>query len=116
MTAVVLCQHFGDDALGEMEEAKHVHRCDQCIVFGRVADEGLGDEDTGVVDQRVDAAEPHHRFENEAFGSSGVGDIAWDAQDFGMRRVGNGASWRSPGSRACGMPRPSLHRFHAMHR
>ena len=51
------------------------------IVGLGVIGERLGDEDAGVVDQRVDAAEPRHGFRDHALGGLGIGDVAGDGQD-----------------------------------
>ena len=52
-----LRQHRRDGALGELEEPAQVDPEDQVVVVGGVLGERLGDEDAGVVDQRVDPAE-----------------------------------------------------------
>ena len=40
---------------------------------------GLAMKDAGVVDQRIDAAEPGHGFADHALGGPGIGDIAGHA-------------------------------------
>ena len=53
----------------------------RAIVFGGVVGERLGDEDAGVVDQRVDAAEARDRLRDDALGGRRIGDVAGDGQD-----------------------------------
>jgi hypothetical protein len=44
--------------------------------------EWLGDEDAGVVDERVDAPEPGHTFGNRTLGRLAIGDVAGHRKDF----------------------------------
>src|SRR5471030_298596 len=71
-----LFEHFGDRQLGDVEEPVEVHAQHIFVVFVGVAGEGFGDEDTGVVDQAVDAAKVRHAFADYALGGGRVGDIA----------------------------------------
>ena len=50
-----------------------------------VLGERLGDEDAGVVDQRIDAAEPGHGFGDHALGGLRVGDVAGDGENVRRR-------------------------------
>ena len=56
------------------------------VVGLRVFGERLGDEDAGVVDERVDAPEPRHAFGDRALGRPSIGDVAADDQDIGVIR------------------------------
>jgi hypothetical protein len=49
----------------------------------------FGDEDAGVVDERVDAPKPAETFGNRAFGRLPIGDVAGDDQDVGVARGPN---------------------------
>jgi hypothetical protein len=68
--------HFSDCKLRDTEETGEVHGRNRCVVISGVAGKRLGDEDAGVVDQRVDAAEACHAFGDHAAGGGRVGDIA----------------------------------------
>ena len=58
------------------------------IVLGRVLRERLCDEDAGIVDQRVDAAEARDGLRDDAFGGGRVGDVAGERR--GRRRRSDG--------------------------
>ena len=74
--AAALLLHLGDGELGDVEEARDVDADHGRIVFGGVLRERLGDEDAGVVDQRVDAAEALDGLRDHALGGVPVGDVA----------------------------------------
>jgi hypothetical protein len=78
--------HFGDGELRDMEEARYVDGDEGRVVFRGIAGEGLGDEDAGVVDQRVDAAKTGDGFGNHPLRSSRIGDVASHGQDAGVIR------------------------------
>ncbi len=73
-----------------MEEASEVHARNRCVVFSGVPSEWLGNEDAGVVDQRIDAAEACHSLRNHAARGSRVGDIARHRQNVGIIRRPDG--------------------------
>lgn len=76
-----LFEHLGDRQLGDVEEAVEVHGQHVYVVFVGVVGEGFGDEDAGVVDQAVDAAEARHAFVDYALGGGRVGDVAGHRED-----------------------------------
>jgi hypothetical protein len=65
---VVICTalllHLGNGKLGQMKEPGEVNADDRRVVSLSVLQEGLADEDSGIVDERVDASEPRHTFKN----------------------------------------------------
>ena len=108
---------FGRSPLRDVEEAGEIGRELGVEVLGRVVGEGLGDEDAGIVDQRVDPPEPRDRLPNDALGGRRIADVAADRQDVLSRRSAR-SSGRSPrpGSRDRGTPRPGRRRCPATHR
>ncbi|MNF83946.1 hypothetical protein D3C84_662850 [compost metagenome] len=68
--------HLGDGELGDVEEAVEVHRQHIGVVFCGVRGEWLGNEDAGVVDQGIDAAETGDRFTDHALGGFRFADVA----------------------------------------
>ena len=84
--AAAILFHLGNGELRDEKEAVEVHGGDVCVVFGRIAGEGLGDEDAGVVDERVDAAKAGNGFGNHALRGGRVADIACHGQDVGIFR------------------------------
>src|SRR5207302_9820446 len=56
--ATALGEHLPDRALGDVEEPGEVDSCDGDVLIERVVGERLADEESGVVDQRVDTSEP----------------------------------------------------------
>jgi hypothetical protein len=83
--AGALLQHFGRDPPGHVEEAAEVDRDDRRVILVRIAGEGLRNEDAGVVDQAVDAAEALERLRDDSFGRLGIGDVAGDSQNVRIR-------------------------------
>ena len=71
-----LLQHFGCDEFGESEEAAEVERQNRSVIVVGIVGERLGDEDAGIVDQRVDAAEAFERLRDDALRRLGIGDVA----------------------------------------
>ena len=69
------------DPLRDVEEAGEVGRDLGVEVLGRVVGEGLGDEDAGIVDQRVDPPEARNRLPDHALGGRRIADVAADGQD-----------------------------------
>ncbi|MNY70140.1 hypothetical protein D3C86_2082130 [compost metagenome] len=67
--------------MGDVEEAIQVHREHIGVVFSGVFGEGFGDEDPGVVDQGVDAAETFDRFTDHLLGDFRVADVARHGED-----------------------------------
>jgi len=85
MTAALLL-HLGDGDLRDVEEAGDVNAQDGGVVGLGVLGEGLGDENTGIVDERVDAPEPRHTFGDRALRRLPVGNVAGDDEDIGVAR------------------------------
>lgn len=79
--AGALPQHLGGRLLRDVEEPEQVQRDEGHQIVLGVVDEGLGDEDSGVVDQGVDAAEALHRCTDHALRSARSGDVSIDRQD-----------------------------------
>lgn len=79
--AATLFFHLGDRELGDVEEAIQVHRQHSGVVFLGVGGERFGDEDSGVVDQGVDAAETCDRFTDDSLGDRRVADVAGNGED-----------------------------------
>ena len=75
----LLRQHLPHDALREMQKPFEIRRREATVVLDRVVDEGLGEEDPGIVDQSVDRAEPRKRGFDDGLGRLRVGDVAIDA-------------------------------------
>jgi hypothetical protein len=73
--------HLGDGELSDVEEAGEVDADDGGEVGLGVAGEGPGDEEAGVVDERVDTPEPRHTFGDRAFRRLPVRDVAGHGQD-----------------------------------
>lgn len=84
--ALALFFHLGDGQLGDVEEAVEVDRQHRCVVFRGVGGERFGDEDAGVVDQGVDAAEACHAFADHPLSGGRVADVAGDGQDLRVVR------------------------------
>ena len=74
-------EHLRRDPLRDVEEAGEIGRDLGVEVLGRVVGEGLGDEDAGIVDQRVDPPEPRDRLPNHRFGGRRIADIAAHRHD-----------------------------------
>jgi hypothetical protein len=71
-----LLQHLHHGVLRDVEEASEIGR-DLCPeVVDRIVREGLGDEDPGIVDERVDPPEPRHRLFDDALGRCRIADVA----------------------------------------
>jgi len=64
-----------------VEEAGDVDRQVVVVVGMGEFDERLGDEDAGVVDQRVDAPKERQRLADDALGGRRVGDVAGDGEN-----------------------------------
>jgi hypothetical protein len=56
-----------------------IRRREATVILDRVVDEGLGEEDPGIVDQSVDRAEPRKRGFDDGLSRLRVGDVAIDA-------------------------------------
>src|ERR1700733_12470016 len=84
--AAVPPHHLGDDPLGQPEEPAQVDPGEQGVVRGGVVGERLGDEHAGVVDQRVDAAEPLQRTLDDPVGGGRLRDVALDREHARVRR------------------------------
>jgi hypothetical protein len=65
----------------DVEEAGEVDADDGGEVGLGVAGEGPGDEESGIVDERVDAPEPRHAFGDRAFRRLPVRDVAGHRQN-----------------------------------
>jgi hypothetical protein len=59
-----------------MQKPFEIRRREAMVVLDRVVDEGLGEEDPGIVDQSVDRAEPRKRGFDNGLGRLRVGDVA----------------------------------------
>ena len=79
--AAALFLHLGDGELRHMEKSGDVDAKNRRVVGLGVLGEGLGDEDAGVVDERVDAPEPRHALGNRALGRLPIGDVAGNRDD-----------------------------------
>ena len=76
--AAALREHLRNGQLGHAEEPGHVHSDRGGELFLRVVGEGLGDEDPGVIDQGVYAAEALDGRVDDAVGGGGIADVALD--------------------------------------
>ena len=85
MTAALFF-HLGHGELRDVKEAGDVDVQDRREVGLGILGKWLGDEDAGVVDERVDAPKPAETFGNRAFGRLPIGDVAGDDQDVGVAR------------------------------
>jgi hypothetical protein len=65
-----------------VKEAGEIDAQDRGAVGLGVLGERLGDEDAGVVDERVDAPEPGHAFGDRPLGGLAIGDVAGHRDDF----------------------------------
>src|SRR6266403_827108 len=75
-------QHRGQCLLRDVEESRQIYSCHPHKVGFGIVDERLGDEDAGVVYQRVDAPKALDGRADDAVGSRGGGDVAIDDKDF----------------------------------
>ena len=76
--SAALLRHVADDALREVEEAIQVHGRHRDEVVGGVVQKRFADEDSRVVDQRVDAPETIERFLDDALSSFDLRDVTLD--------------------------------------
>jgi len=76
-----LLLHFRNRQLGNAEESGEVDAERAGEIGLAIFGERFGDEDAGVVDQRVDTAESGQAVGNHALGGSGIGDVAGHRQD-----------------------------------
>lgn len=70
-----LLLHLGDCQLSDVEEAGEIDCHHGGIVGAGVLGEWLGDENTSVVDERVDPPKPVHSGRNGALGRLPIGNI-----------------------------------------
>jgi hypothetical protein len=82
--AAALDGHLADRTLRDVEEAGEVHGGGRIEILLRVVGERLADEDSGVVDQRVDAPEPVERLLHHARRRARVGDVAIHSENVGL--------------------------------
>ena len=61
-----------------MEESPKINSAHRCEIGFGIVNELLGDENTGVIDQRVDSSEPLDGPVDDALGSIAAGDVAVD--------------------------------------
>src|SRR3979409_1363053 len=80
--AATLFLHLGDGELSDVKEAGKVDAQHGYVVGFGVLGEGLGDEDAGIVDERVDAPEPGHALGDHTLRRSPIGDVAGHREDF----------------------------------
>ena len=73
-------QHFAGCAPGDEEKAVEIDAKDVGVIVVRIISERLGDEGTGIVDKRVDAAEAIERLRHDAFRGLGISDVASNRQ------------------------------------
>ena len=79
-------QHARRCPLRDVKKSREVRRGRRREVGLRIVDERLGDEDAGIVHQRVDASIALDGRADDALGSVGRGDIAVDRQHRGISR------------------------------
>ena len=84
--AAALFLHLGDGELSDVKEAGKVDAQNSGVVGLGVLGEGLGDEDAGVVDERVDAPEPGHALGDRALRRFPIGDVAGHRENFVIAR------------------------------
>jgi hypothetical protein len=80
-----LLEHRFDHALGDVKEFGQVHSDHSGIVLSRVIGEGLGDEHSCVVDQRVDTTELGQAGVDDLLGRGRVGNVFGDRQHARVR-------------------------------
>src|SRR3954469_16336726 len=80
-----LLEHGVQHALRYVEEPREVHADQRAELVVGVVGERLGDEDAGVVDQGVDAAETAQCLRDHAFGRGRVRDVAAYGHDVRVR-------------------------------
>jgi hypothetical protein len=73
--------HLGDGELCDVKEPGDVDAQDRRVVGLGVLSERFGDEDAGVVDERVDAPELGYAFGDRTLGRLPIGDVAGNDQD-----------------------------------
>src|SRR5262249_37817068 len=74
-------EHVLDDALRDVDEAVQIRGRERAKVFCRVVREGLREEDSRVVHEHIDGAEPPHCGIDELLGGSRQSDIAIDERE-----------------------------------
>src|SRR5271156_5065833 len=79
--AAALLLHLGDGELRDVKEPGDVDAQDRHVVGLGVLGERFGDEDAGVVDERVDPPEPGHPFGDRTLGRLPIGDVAGNRED-----------------------------------
>lgn len=90
VTAVTLVKQLGDDPLAEVKEAGHLVAGREDVVLGAVHGEGLGHEDSRVVDQRVHSAEVGDGCVHDASCGPRVSVVPREREDVGITRLGEG--------------------------
>jgi hypothetical protein len=76
-----LLLHFRNRQLGNAEESGEVDAERAGEIGLAILGERFGDEDAGVVDQRVDTAEPGQAVGDHPLGGPGIGDVAGHGLD-----------------------------------
>jgi len=74
-------QHLRDHFLRDVEEACEIDRDHRCEIGLGIVNEGLWDEDPGVVDQRVNSPKMIDGRADNTLGSLGSGDVTIDEED-----------------------------------
>jgi molybdenum-dependent DNA-binding transcriptional regulator ModE len=92
--AAALLLHLGDGQLRDAKEAGEVDAQDRRVIGLGILGKGLCNEDAGIVDQRVDAAEAGDAFGNRALGGLPVGDVAGHREDVLIARRLDGSRGR----------------------
>jgi hypothetical protein len=90
VTAVTLVKQLGDDPLGEVKEAGHLVAGREDVVLGAVHGEGLGHEDSRVVDQRVHSSEVGDGCVHDASCGPRVSVVPREREDVGITPLGEG--------------------------
>jgi hypothetical protein len=93
--AAALLLHLGDGELRDVEEPGEVDTQDGSVVGLGILGEGFGDEDAGVVDERVDTTEPAHAFGDCPLRRFPVGDVAGDGENIVVIRLLDGSRGRN---------------------
>ena len=78
--ARTLLNHRADGLLRDIEKPVQVRRKEIPILLIGTLRELVGNENSGVVDQRIDAAEARQRFFNDHLAGRRVADVASDCQ------------------------------------
>ncbi|MNV90747.1 hypothetical protein D3C71_1851630 [compost metagenome] len=84
--ATALLQHRLHGVLRRVEEARQVRGKHVSVLLFGIGGKGVGDENAGVVHQRVHPAEAVQRLFHDSLARGGVTDIPGDGQVVGIVR------------------------------